>query len=100
MQLWMEMELEMEMEMGPGRGMHRYRRPNSGEATESRGGWRVNDAGGGPDTGDDDLEYCAACGTRLPDDVWCPVRTVEDDDVERVVAFCDEDCEDAWTSRR
>lgn len=51
--------------------------------------------------GSDDLQCCAACGESLPDDVWCPARTVTDDDeVDKLVVFCDEDCEAAWNRRR
>lgn len=47
---------------------------------------------------DMELEYCAHCGARLPDDVWCPVVTDTDPDGTPIVrSFCDDDCKDAWT---
>lgn len=50
-------------------------------------------------SGTDEIEYCAHCGTKLPDDVWCPIRTDTDaDGTVRLRSFCDETCREAWVA--
>lgn len=49
-------------------------------------------------TGNEEIEYCAHCGAKLPMDVWCPMRTDTDiDGTLHLRSFCDDTCEDAWT---
>lgn len=46
----------------------------------------------------EEFEYCAHCGAKLPNDVWCPISTERDaSGTLSIRSFCDEACEDAWT---
>lgn len=64
----------------------------------------MTDSSDGPDeatpppSSDEMLDYCATCGARLPEDVWCPVVSETDSEGSLVVrSFCDAACRDAWT---
>lgn len=48
-------------------------------------------------TGIEEIEYCAHCGAKLPNGVWCPIRTdTETDGTLRIQSFCDDSCKEAW----